>query len=97
MKMTLVGIGVIGILFSPVSFGICLGILEDKSWCEYKEKFEKDFDVCKQLSWRRCEKYDNNKDYMKYSNCMHRMRISCMRSLGHICTDTADAGSWGDC
>jgi hypothetical protein len=95
--MTLVGFAVIGILFSPVSFGICLGIFEKKSLCEVGEKYDKDRDICAQLSWRRCEKYDNNEDYMKYNNCIHRMRISCMRNLGHRCTDTADAGSWGDC
>jgi hypothetical protein len=97
MKMTLVGIGVIGILFSPVSFGICLGILEDKSWCEYKEKFEKDFDVCKQLSWRRCAKFKKSNP-IGYDNCIGRERVSCMRSLGNHCED-ADMGRFSkyDC
>ena len=73
MKMTLVGLAVIGILFSPVSFGICLGIFEEKSWCEYKEKFKKDFKACALLSKRRCAKVKESNP-MGYEICTDSVR-----------------------
>ena len=90
MKMTLVGLGVIGILFSPVSFGICLGILEDKSWCEYKKKKDEDGRLCYKLADRQCEKRhdSDNTSYPhvisdSYGFCMDSVRRSCYKRLGY--------------
>lgn len=61
----------------------CLGIFEDKFQCEVTREHRRDFKVCAEQSWKRCENLREDELTPKYEACLDSVRCSCMRRLGN--------------